>query len=116
MKVSIPGLWNMHAHVFRNFDSVVTETHALLFPLYIANGVTGFRDMYTTLKDIKRAATWTRAEEAGTLAGPGIVPTSTMINGGGNAEQHTIIPATPQAARRVVDSLGRLRESHRNRR
>ena len=106
----------MHAHVFRNFDSVVTETHALLFPLYIANGVTGFRDMYTTLEDIKRAAAWTRAEEAGTLTGPGIVPTSTMINGGGNAEQHTIIPATPQAARRVVDSLGRLRESHRNRR
>src|SRR3954467_7076428 len=24
-KFLIPGLWDMHAHVFRNFDSVVTE-------------------------------------------------------------------------------------------
>ena len=76
-----------------------------MFPLYIANGVTGFRDMYTTLEDIKVAAAWTRAEEAGTLTGPAIVPTSTMINGGGNEEQHTIIPKTPAGARRVVDSL-----------
>lgn len=104
-KFLIPGLWNMHAHVFSNFDSVVTERHALLFPLYIANGVTGLRDMYTTLEDIKVAAAWTRAEEAGTLTGPAIVPTSTMINGGGNAEHHTIIPKTPEEARRVVDSL-----------
>jgi hypothetical protein len=101
----IPGLWDMHTHIFLNPDEIVTESHELAFPLFIANGVTGVRDMYTTLEDIPRAAAWTRAEEAGALAGPAIVPTSTMITGGVVPEAHTIIVTTPAAGRRVVDSL-----------
>ena len=104
-KFLIPGLWDMHTHIFQNFDEVVTENHELSFRLFIANGVTGVRDMYTTLEDLPRAAAWTRAEEAGTLAGPAIVPTSTMITGGVVPEAHTIIVTTPDAGRRVVDSL-----------
>ena len=35
-KFLIPGLWDMHVHETRNFDTL---------PLYIANGVTGVREM-----------------------------------------------------------------------
>jgi imidazolonepropionase-like amidohydrolase len=104
-KFLIPGLWDMHTHIFQNYDAVITENHGLSFPLFIANGVTAVRDMYTTLEDIARAAAWTRAEEAGTLAGPAIVPTSTMITGGAVREAHTIIITNPDAGRRVIDSL-----------
>jgi hypothetical protein len=104
-KFLIPGLWDMHAHVFENYNQIVTENHELSFPLYIANGVTGVRDMYTTLEDIPRAAGWTKDEDARALVGPRIVSTSTMLTGPGVAEQHTIVVTTPDAARRVVDSL-----------
>lgn len=104
-KFLIPGLWDMHTHIFQNFDEVVTENHELSFRLFIANGVTGVRDLYTTLEDLPRAAAWTKAEEAGMLAGPAIVPTSTMITGAVVPEAHTIIVTTPEAGRRVVDSL-----------
>lgn len=36
----VPGLWDMHAHL--NGDST---TRAITFPLYVANGVTGIRNM-----------------------------------------------------------------------
>jgi imidazolonepropionase-like amidohydrolase len=42
-KFLIPGLWDMHAHAFtdRKFE--------WLFPLLMANGVTGVRDLATSL-------------------------------------------------------------------
>jgi len=42
-KYLIPGLWDMHAHSFTD------RTFTWLFPLLIANGVTGVRDMATTV-------------------------------------------------------------------
>src|SRR5687768_10784074 len=48
----IPGLWDMHAHV--------DDQGASVFPLYIANGVTGLRDMGS---HIDRLAEW-RVERA----------------------------------------------------
>lgn len=36
----MPGLWDMHAHIW---------DRALLFPMYLAYGITGVRDMGTTL-------------------------------------------------------------------
>ncbi len=42
-KFLIPGLWDMHAHVFTD------RTLQWLFPLLIANGITGVRDMATVL-------------------------------------------------------------------
>jgi adenine deaminase len=40
-KYIIPGLWDMHVHVWSD---------AYFFPLFIANGVTGFRDMFGFVK------------------------------------------------------------------
>jgi hypothetical protein len=40
-KFLLPGLWDMHAHLPDD-----STTRALMFPLYLANGVTGLRDMW----------------------------------------------------------------------
>jgi hypothetical protein len=37
-KFLIPGLWDMHVHI--------RETESISFPLFIANGVTGIREMH----------------------------------------------------------------------
>jgi imidazolonepropionase-like amidohydrolase len=104
-KFLIPGLWDMHAHVFENSARSGADMHTLEFPLYIANGVTGLRDMWTTLEEIPLLQRWIKAEDAGLLVGPRVIPTSTMISGPAVSERGTIVVTTPAAARRVVDSL-----------
>src|SRR5579864_5923071 len=42
-KYLIPGLWDMHVH------SVVAERLDSMFPLFVANGVLGIRDMGTPM-------------------------------------------------------------------
>lgn len=39
----IPGLWDMHVHALNDFE------YQFAFPLYIANGITGIRDMWGNL-------------------------------------------------------------------
>ena len=43
-KFLIPGLWDMHAHAFTE------ERFGSMFPMFIANGVLGIRDMSSTLR------------------------------------------------------------------
>ena len=104
-KFLIPGLWDMHSHLFANSDRDGAELHAYAFPLYIANGVTGVRDMWTTLEELPIESGWNRAEASGTLIGPRLVPTSTMLAGSTIGENHKLVVTTPDQARRVVDSL-----------
>lgn len=69
----VPGFWNMHSHAWQ----VSPQLH---FPLLVANGVTGVRDMMdcpgasdmliACVADKRR---WTREVEAGTLAAPRFV-------------------------------------------
>jgi predicted amidohydrolase len=47
-KFLIPGLWDMHVHTFRHNPR---STNTWFFPLFIANGITGVRDMWTTGDD-----------------------------------------------------------------
>ena len=44
-KFAIPGLWDMHVHLFNNFLQDGSDNHAYFFPLLVANGVVGVRDM-----------------------------------------------------------------------
>jgi cytosine/adenosine deaminase-related metal-dependent hydrolase len=65
----IPGLWDMHTH------NIVDE--AIFPPLYIANGITGVREMRGG-----SAVAATRARiEAGRVTGPRIVAASPMVDG-----------------------------------
>lgn len=65
----IPGLWDMHAH------NIVDE--AIFPPLYIANGVTGIREMRGG-----PAVRATRARiEGGELVGPRVVAAGPIVDG-----------------------------------
>jgi imidazolonepropionase-like amidohydrolase len=68
-KFLIPGLWDMHVHEWNK---------EAFFPLFIANGVTGVRDMFSPLAPIKR---WRAEVAAGTTIGPQIVAAGIILDG-----------------------------------
>ena len=96
-KFLIPGLWDMHVH------TVMPGGRAVL-PLYIANGVTGVRDM---AGDWSTITGW-RAEIArGSLIGPRIIASGPYLEGGDQPIPHLLVKSPADAAP-AVDSLVRL--------
>jgi hypothetical protein len=84
-KFLIPGLWDMHTHLGN--DGVATNIY---FPLQIANGVTGIREMTSDCSarpGCERAMTvdtvraWQRGIAAGRIVGPRIITSSPMLDG-----------------------------------
>jgi hypothetical protein len=70
-KFLIPGLWDMHVH------TVVGRLPELYFPLFIANGVTGVRDMAADLELSKKLR---KDIDEGRLMGPRIIA-GKMVDG-----------------------------------
>ena len=96
----IPGLWDMHTHAF--FGDRTPESRDLILPLFIANGVTGIRDMGSALEPIVRA----RADVAAhRLLGPRLIVSGPMLDGPHVSFPASVAIATPADGRRVVDSL-----------
>ncbi|MFN0180202.1 MAG: amidohydrolase family protein [Gemmatimonadales bacterium] len=104
-KFVIPGLWDMHVHPVR---------HDLDFPMEIANGVTGVRDMGGSTQypppgnwgiqfDSLRA--WRSAIRSGAMVGPRIIAGGVALDGPKPYWPQTLALQTPAEARRVVDSL-----------
>jgi hypothetical protein len=97
-KYLIPGLWDMHVH-----SAFVPGTwdERIIYPLYIANGVTGIRDMGGDLDLLEqRRARIARGELVGPrmiIAGPFLVDAKT--------DRQTIKVTTPEDARKAVDTL-----------
>jgi imidazolonepropionase-like amidohydrolase len=104
-KFVVPGFWDMHVHMFRHSANGPADAHDRYFPLFIANGVTGVRDMWTSLEDLKTVRRWRRDEAAGTLLGPRVAGSSTIVDGVPPIWAKSIGVATAAQARRVVDSL-----------
>ena len=96
-KYLIPGLWNMHVHL----GSYADGKRALAD--YLAEGVTGVRDMGSPLEDILRL----RKETAeGTIVGPSLVVAGPIVQGPLPFEMPVFISAKdPSAARQTVDML-----------
>jgi len=69
-KFLIPGLWDMHTHT--NWNRRAVEVEERFFPLFIANGVTGIREM-GSLFSIERFNRWRAASAAGNLLAPRII-------------------------------------------
>ena len=80
-KFLIPGLWDMHTHMFNNITRVGTNDKEIKFPLFIANGVTNVRDMFSDAEDIKLARQWNAEIDAGTTIGPRVFVGSTIVDG-----------------------------------
>jgi ketosteroid isomerase-like protein len=89
-KYLIPGLWDMHVHGTR-FDSTL--------PLYIANGVTGVREMFGP-PDANKFRTELAAKH---LIAPHIYLASPIVDGKPPIVPNSIEVATADEARRAVD-------------
>ena len=90
----IPGLWDMHMHVW--------ETERT-FPLLIANGVLGVRNMGGHLDDLKR---WRALVIDGELLGPRMIISGPLVDGLDPAHpDHSVIVHDPAEAAAIVDSL-----------
>src|SRR4051812_11334261 len=72
----IPGLWDMHTHAYFGWPRAFGDGYVL--PLFIANGVTGIRDMGSDLDAVLAA----RADVAAhTVVGPRMVVSGPMLDG-----------------------------------
>lgn len=94
----IPGLWDMHVH------ADVPAGRELL-GLYLANGVTGVRDMAGQWDTLRR---WRGEISTGRLSGPRIVASGPYLEGGDSPVPH-LLARNPDEARAAVDSLIALR-------
>lgn len=104
-KFVIPGLWDMHVHVFNNGFMPGTNHKDDYFPMFIANGVTGVRDMWTDPDDIKLAAEWNAEIEAGRLLAPRLMVASRIVDGAPVVHDNSLGVANANEARSAVRTL-----------
>jgi imidazolonepropionase-like amidohydrolase len=90
----IPGLWDMHVHT-------VMPGGAQVLPLYLANGVTGVRDMAGEWPVLSE---WRREIAAGARVGPRMVVSGPYLEGGDVPIPHLLV-SKPEDAQPAVDSL-----------
>ncbi len=99
-KYLIPGLWDMHVHEI--FGEWLPENEKIIPLLFVANGITGVRDMGGDLEPLKK---WRARAESGDLLAPRMVIAGPMLDGP--------VPHFPSSApvkdaaegRRIVDEL-----------
>src|SRR5687768_5702174 len=97
-KFLIPGLWDMHVH-----SAASAERE---FPGYLALGVTGVRNMHTTVDTaLGLTGAIRRRLAAKTLLGPRFVSNGPIVDGPRPAQRGSVAIGSPDAARRAVDSL-----------
>lgn len=99
-----PGLWDMHVH--SAFGDWFPGGREVILPLFIANGVTGVRDMGG---DLPVLFEWRKEIAAGKLVGPRMVVSGPMLDGylpGNKLRFPSSVPiTTPETAVAAVDSL-----------
>jgi imidazolonepropionase-like amidohydrolase len=98
----MPGLWDMHVHLV--FGDWFPGGKQIALPLFVANGVTGVRDMGS---DLEEAQEWRSEITAGKLIGPRIHTSGPMLDGPKPRFPSSVAVATPEDGRRAVDDLKR---------
>jgi imidazolonepropionase-like amidohydrolase len=97
-KYLIPGLWDMHVH------AAYPGLDALFLPALLANGITGVRDMFSTVgfRDSARARV-----KRGEIAGPRLVSSGHILDGTPPIWPGSVAVRNATEAIRAVDSLHR---------
>ncbi len=97
-RYAIPGLWDMHVHLWYEQDQL---------PVFVANGITGVRDMGS---DYARTTAWRRDCENGKAIGPHVVTSGPAVDG--HVSDSKLLPVmvaiTPEDARRTFDKLDEM--------
>jgi imidazolonepropionase-like amidohydrolase len=96
----IPGLWDMHVHTV--FGDWLPRNEKIVLPLFVANGVTGVRDMGGDLDVLK---VWRASIKAGRLLGPRMVIAGPMLDGPVPRFPSSAPVKDAAQAREVVDDL-----------
>jgi imidazolonepropionase-like amidohydrolase len=96
----LPGLWDMHVHLV--FGDWFPGAQEISLPLFVANGITGVRDMGSELGTVQG---WRNEIEAGRLIGPRIRTSGPMLDGPKPRFPSSIAIATPEDGRRAVADL-----------
>src|SRR5262245_46107009 len=99
-KFLVPGLWDMHVHTA--FGDWFPGARDVALPLFVANGVTGVRDMGG---DLEVLFEWREAIANGSLAGPRMVLSGPMLDGPQPRFPSSIAVATPEDGRKAVRDL-----------
>ncbi len=99
-KFLIPGLWDMHVHMFNQVSG--RPPNAWYFPLFVANGVTSIREMWTKPEDMEQVHEWRRLEAEGRLLAPRIAAVGTLVDGPAGAETTQIGGALPGPTANIV--------------
>src|ERR1700722_15474141 len=99
-KYLIPGLWDMHVH--QVFGDWLPRNEKIVPPLFVANGVTGVRDMGGDLEVLK---VWRAQIAAGRLLGPRMIIAGPMLDGPVPRFPSSAPVANAADGRKVVDNL-----------
>ena len=96
-KYLMPGLWDMHVHLWYKEN---------LFPLYLAAGVTGVRDMGS---DPARTKSWQSEVDQGRLLGPHVITPGRPFDGvpSDDPKLPVLVPRSPEEARDMYDRVDR---------
>ena len=92
-KFLIPGLWDMHVHI-------AGESY---LPLFLANGVTGVRDMGAIFPDALLALR--KAVRDGKLLGPRLIAAGAMIDGDKPIRPGSLTARNAEEGRKAVQEL-----------
>jgi imidazolonepropionase-like amidohydrolase len=93
-KFLIPGLWDMHTHTLR------PERRDFFLSLFVANGVTGIRDMGGG--DLGLRDQWTAEIDSGARLGPKISATGPILDGPLPLLPGSMIAKDPMSGRQAV--------------
>ena len=97
-KFLIPGLWDMHVHLWYRENQ---------FAQFLANGVTGVRDMGSDLNWVNQ---WREQIKAGKLLGPHIETSGPSVDGRASSDEKlpVFVVRRPNDARSTFDHLDEL--------
>lgn len=101
----MPGLIDAHVHLFNNVSRRPPSMWA--FPLFIAAGVTGVREMWVELEQMTTVEEWRRAVDEGELVGPRVLAAGALVDGPRSWVPNAPHVVTPDEGRRFVQEAVR---------
>jgi Amidohydrolase family len=97
----VPGFWDMHTHALWSTNQIQR-----MLSLFLANGITGIRDMGSPLP-LDETLLWRSKVADGAILGPRIFAAGKLIDGPQPVWQGSVAVATDQQAKEAVDDLQR---------
>ncbi len=98
-KFVIPGLWDLHAHALWATDQITR-----MFDLFLANGITGIRDMGSPLP-LTETLGWRDKVANGSILGPRIYAAGKLVDGPKPVWPGSVAVGTAEQAREALDML-----------